>query len=156
MSKHHLYKATTRWTGNNGQGTAEYTGYSRAHEISIEGKNDLLCSSDPKFRGDRTRHNPEDLLLSSISGCHMLWYLHLCASNGVVVTDYEDTATGEMEMNQDGSGQFREVMLNPKVTVLEEHMITKANALHHDANKMCFIARSLNFAVKHNPTAVTG
>lgn len=156
MSKTHLYKATTRWTGNNGKGTAEYTGYSRDHSISIEGKGDLLCSSDPKFRGDRTRHNPEDLLLSSISGCHMLWYLHLCASNGVVVTDYEDNAIGEMEMNADGSGQFREVMLNPKVTVLKEDMIAKANALHHDANKMCFIARSLNFAVKHSPTAVVG
>ena len=153
MSKLHLYKATTRWTGNNGKGTVNYTDYSRNHEISIPGKGDLACSSDPAFRGDGARHNPEDLLVSALSGCHMLWYLHLCAENGVVVTGYVDEAKGEMEFNRNGSGQFREVILNPKVTVLEASMIAKANELHHEANNMCFLARSMNFPVSHRPTA---
>ena len=155
MAHLHQYKAQTRWVGNRGTGTSDYKAYDRNHDISIEGKPVLTCSSDPSFRGDASRHNPEDLLVASISGCHMLWYLHLCATNGVVVIEYNDHATGTMEENKDGSGQFTEVILNPKVTVREASMIEKANKLHHDAHKMCFIARSVNFPVKHNPTAVS-
>lgn len=154
MAQIHNYKAKTTWVGNRGQGTADYKSYDRDHDINIAGKPALLCSSDPLFRGDRSRHNPEELLVSALSGCHMLWYLHLCAANGVVVTDYADEASGEMEENQDGSGQFTKVVLNPRVTVAERSMIDKANALHHDANKMCFIARSVNFPVIHEPVAV--
>lgn len=148
----HQYKATTTWVGNRGTGTSDYKAYDRNHDISMDGKQTLLCSSDPSFRGDRTRQNPEELLVASLSGCHMLWYLHLAATNGVVVTEYIDEASGMMEENPDGSGQFKEVKLRPKVTVTEKHMIEKANSLHHQANKMCFIARSVNFPVHHEPT----
>lgn len=150
----HFYKATTTWVGNRGNGTSDYKSYDRNHDIEITGKPVLTCSSDPSFRGDKTRHNPEELLVASLSGCHMLWYLHLCSVNGVIVTDYIDEASGTMEENKDGSGQFVEVMLNPKVTVQEPAMIDKANALHHEANAMCFIARSVKFPVRHKPSAV--
>jgi organic hydroperoxide reductase OsmC/OhrA len=150
----HFYKATTTWLGNRGNGTSDYKSYDRNHDIEIAGKPVLTCSSDPSFRGDKTRHNPEELLVASLSGCHMLWYLHLCATNGVIVTDYVDEASGTMDENKDGSGQFVEVMLNPKVTVQEPAMIDKANALHHEANAMCFIARSVKFPVRHKPSAV--
>src|SRR5688572_6422392 len=153
MAHMHHYHATTRWVGNRGSGTTDYKSYDRNHDIKIDGKQPLLCSSDPGFRGDKTRHNPEELLVASLSGCHMLWYLHLCAVNGVVVTEYTDEASGKMEENPDGSGQFTEVLLKPNVTVLEQGMIEKANTLHHEANKMCFIARSVNFPVKHQPVA---
>jgi organic hydroperoxide reductase OsmC/OhrA len=155
MTDTHRYQAQTRWVGNRGTGTSDYKAYDRNHDIAIEGKPVLTCSSDPSFRGDPSRHNPEELLVASLSGCHMLWYLHLCATNGVNVIEYSDDATGSMEENKDGSGQFTEVILNPKVTVKDASMIEKANALHHDANKMCFIARSVKFPVKHNPTAVS-
>lgn len=154
MAHTHQYKAKTQWVGNQGTGTSDYKSYSRNHNISIEGKNELLCSSDPSFRGDKQRHNPEELLVASVSGCHMLWYLHLCAVNGVIVQEYVDNAFGEMEENQDGSGQFVHITLNPSVTVADESMIAKANALHHEANKMCFIARSVKFPVHHKPVAV--
>ena len=147
----HHYSATTKWTGNNGEGTLGYKTYERAHSVLVNGKADLLCSSDPSFRGDKTRHNPEELLVMSLSSCHMLWYLHLCADNGVIVVDYVDEASGTMEENSDGSGQFVEVILKPKVTVKEKSMIGKANELHHKANEMCFIARSVKFPVKHIP-----
>lgn len=153
MGNLHHYKLTTTWVGNNGTGTSDYKGYERNHNITIEGKAPLLCSSDPQFRGDKTRQNPEELLVASLSGCHMLWYLHLCAVNGIVVTAYVDEAHGTMQENKDGSGQFNEVVLNPVVTVKDISMVEKANALHHEANKLCFIARSMNFPVKHNPTA---
>jgi organic hydroperoxide reductase OsmC/OhrA len=152
MGHIHQYKATTTWVGNRGTGTSDYKAYDRNHDIAIDGKQLLLCSSDPSFRGDRTRQNPEELLLASLSGCHMLWYLHLAATNGVVVTEYVDQASAVMEENPDGSGQFKEVKLKPKVTVAEKHMIEKANSLHHQAHKMSFIARSVNFPVHHEPT----
>lgn len=152
MRVHH-YNIKTTWTGNRGQGTSEYKSYDRSHTISIEGKPDIQGSSDPTFRGDKTKHTPEDLFVSTLSTCHMLWYLHLCAVNGVVVMDYSDQATGTLEEDINGSGHFTQVTLNPVVVVSEKSMIEKANALHHDAHKMCFIANSVNFPVTHKPTS---
>lgn len=153
--KQHTYAAKVTWTGNQGTGTSEYKAYSRDHIISAAGKKDIEGSSDPSFRGDKSRYSPEDLLLDSISACHMLWYLHLCSANGVVVLAYEDNATAVMTEEKDGSGQFTEATLNPRVTVQHESMVEKANTLHHEANKLCFIARSVNFPVHHYPTAFT-
>ncbi len=153
MMKQHTYQAIITWTGNQGTGTSDYKSYSRNHLISSASKKEIEGSSDPSFRGDKSRYSPEDLLLDSISACHMLWYLHLCAVNGVVVIEYVDNATAIMLEEKDGSGQFTEATLNPKVTVEHETMIAKANALHHEANKLCFIARSVKFPVYHNPAA---
>ena len=151
MAHFHNYEATTTWTGNRGSGTSDYRSYDRNHDISVTNKPTLLCSSDPSFRGDKMRHNPEELLVASLSGCHMLWFLHLCAVNGVVVTQYKDEASGKMEENPDGSGQFVEVTLSPVVTVAEKNMVGTAEALHQKANSMCFIARSVKFPVHHKP-----
>jgi organic hydroperoxide reductase OsmC/OhrA len=155
MNKEHHYKTTTRWTGNKGTGTSDYKSYERSHVLSVEGKQDILGSSDPAFRGDKTKHNPEDLMVSALSGCHMLWYLHFCAVNGVVVMNYEDNAIGTMVENEDGSGHFTQVILNPIVIVKENSMIEKANELHHNAHQACFIARSINFEIKLNPIIKT-
>lgn len=151
MTKSHLYKTTIHWKGNTGKGTLDYQSYSRNHDVSVNGKPVLPGSSDAAFRGDKSRYTPEDLLVSSLSGCHMLWYLHLCAVNGVVVVDYRDEAEGEMWENTDGSGQFRQVTLHPRVAVTEPAMFDKAQSLHVEANRMCFIARSVNFPVHHKP-----
>ncbi len=154
MANEHQYAITTTWTGNTGQGTRSYKGYERSHTISVANKPDIAGSADPSFRGDHTRHNPEELLVASLSTCHMLWYLHLCAEAGVIVTDYVDRATGTMIVTPDGGGRFREVTLHPVVTVADAHMIDKANALHEPANQKCFIANSCNFPVHHRPTCV--
>jgi organic hydroperoxide reductase OsmC/OhrA len=152
MSKQHHYNAIIKWTGNTGTGTDSYKSYERSHTINIENKISINGSSDPAFHGDATKHNPEDLLISSLSTCHMLWYLHLCSEAGIIVTDYVDNATGIMIETANGGGQFSEVTLNPVVTVNEQSMIEKANHLHHKANELCFIANSVNFPVKHNST----
>lgn len=154
MAKIHHYRASVIWEGNLGKGTASYRDYSRNHRTAMEGKPDIPGSSDVSFRGDPSRYSPEDLLVSSLSSCHMLWYLHLCAVNGVVVVDYRDDAEGEMEENADGSGQFRRVTLRPYVAVTDASMIDKAMSLHHDAHRMCFIARSVNFTLDHQPKVV--
>lgn len=152
MKGEHHYKLTVTWTGNIGAGTSGYRAFERSHIIEVENKPDLAGSSDPAFRGDKTKHNPEDLLVASLSSCHMLWYLHLCSEAGVIVTDYVDHATGTMIETSNGGGHFTEVTLHPTVTVTEQSMIEKANALHHKANELCFIANSVNFPVLHQAT----
>jgi len=154
MAKTHEYQTNLVWTGNKGSGTMDYRSYDRSYVISIEHKNDIHGSSDSAFMGDRTKHNPEDLLVSSLSSCHMLWYLHLCSQNDIIVLDYKDNAVGKMTENADGSGYFTEVILHPVVTITDEDAVSKANALHEQANKMCFIANSCNFPIRHEPTCV--
>ena len=149
MSKEHHYKTTIQWTGNKGTGTSNYRNYDRCYTISTLNKATIEGSSDPAFRGDKTKHNPEDMLLSSLSSCHMLWYLHFCSEAGIIVTDYSDNATGIMIETDNGSGHFKEVTLNPTIIVLEESMVEKAKQLHEKANEFCFIANSVNFPVKH-------
>lgn len=156
MSKHHNYTAKIEWTGNQGEGTASYKAYSRDHMISGEGKQiQIPGSSDPSFRGDSNRYNPEELFLASLSSCHMLWYLHLCSVHKVIVSSYVDLATGTMEESENGSGRFKEVTLHPKVYVEKGSMIKKALELHHEANEMCFIANSCNFSIKHEAEIVS-
>ena len=154
MARTHAYAITITWTGNRGQGTASYRAYGRDHDLAAEGRPTLAASSDPAFRGEADRWNPELLLVAALSDCHLLSYLHLCAVNGVVVTAYRDEATGTMEQVGDG-GRFTEVVLHPVVTVADESMIERANALHHDAHASCFIAGSVNFPVRTDPTTTT-
>jgi organic hydroperoxide reductase OsmC/OhrA len=152
MTKEHHYQATIIWTGNKGIGTKNYKSYDRNHTISIENKVDILASSDPAFLGDNSKHNPEELLVSSLSGCHMLWYLHLCSANGITVIDYKDNASGTMKETEENGGHFTEVTLRPTVIIIDQTLIEKANELHKEANKMCFIANSCNFPIRHIPT----
>ena len=149
MNKEHQYQLTTEWTGNTGRGTISYQGFERSFVIDIPGKPAIDGSSDPAFRGDRSRHNPEELLLASLSSCHMLWYLHLCSEAGIVVTGYTDDATGTMYETSNGSGRFKHATLHPSVTVSDAGMREKALLLHKKANEMCFIANSVNFPVMH-------
>ncbi|MDG9883703.1 OsmC family protein [Pseudomonas putida CSV86] len=147
--KHHHYAVTVTWTGNQGTGTASYRGYSRDHLIQGDGKPAIEGSSDPAFRGDPARWNPEELLLASLSACHKLWYLGLCAEAGIVVQAYEDRAEGEMVEEANGAGQFTSVTLKPKVTLAPGTDLEQARSLHRLAHQKCFIARSVNFPVEH-------
>ena len=151
MAKQHHYTAAVRWTGNLGTGTSGYKDYGRDHEISAPGKPVIPASSDPAFRGDASRYNPEELLVASLSTCHMLWYLHLSAVNKVIVLDYEDNAQGVMEESADGGGRFTEVTLRPVITVTRDSDIETAKRLHHEAHEKCFIANSVNFPVLCEP-----
>ncbi len=153
--RQHVYSTTLTWTGNLGEGTTHYRAYSRNHEVSAPGRPVLPGSSDPAFRGDPSRYNPEDLLLASLSACHMLSYLHLCAVNGINVVAYRDEATGSMEETADGGGRFVEVVLRPAVTVTAQSDAAGAAALHHEAHRLCFIANSVRFPVRHEPRILT-
>jgi len=150
--RQHTYRCELEWTGNDGQGTKSYTSYRRDHVIRIGGKPDIPASSDPGFRGDKTRYNPEELLVASLSSCHMLWYLHLCAVNKITVVEYRDSAEGIMRENADGSGEFVGVTLKPEVVIAEADKEANAADLHHKAHSLCFISRSVNFPVEVSPT----
>lgn len=147
--KSHLYSSKLLWTGNRGEGTKNYKAYDRAYSVQVEGKPMVEGSSDPAFMGDASKYNPEELFLFSLSSCHMLWYLHLCSTEGIIVTDYKDDAMGQMTEEADGSGRFTEVILRPTVMIEDDTKKELALQLHHKANQMCFIANSCNFAVKH-------
>ena len=156
MAKEHTYSATVTWTGNRGEGTTDYRAYTRHYDIACNGKPVIKGSADPGYMGDAACHNPEDMLLAALSACHMLWYLHLCTVSKVVVTAYEDTAEGAMQTNPDGSGEFTNVTLKPRITVTPESDLAKAESLHERANAMCFIARSVNFPVEHEAEITQG
>lgn len=150
--REHRYALTTTWTGNRGTGTSGYRDYTRDVSIAVDGKPELLASADRPFRGDPTRWNPEDLLLAALSECHLLSYLHACATVGVVVTSYRDEATGTMREDGLGGGAFAEVLLRPQVTVADAEMVEAAERAHEQAHDWCFIANSVNFPVRHEAT----
>ena len=156
MAREHRYQLTITWTGNRGTGTSGYRAYARDHEISAEGKGTLVQgSSDPAFQGDPSRYNPEELLVASLSACHMLWFLHLCADAGIVVTSYRDSATGVMAQHADGSGEFTKVTLRPRVAIADSSRAADTTALHAKAHHLCYIARSVNFPIEHEPAIET-
>jgi organic hydroperoxide reductase OsmC/OhrA len=152
--REHSYHTNVTWTGNTGTGTASYRGYKRDHEIAADGKPVIPGSSDPAFRGDPARWNPEELLVASLSTCHQLWYLHLCADAGIVVTAYDDRAEGVLTERPDGGGRFARVVLRPRVTITSAAHRELALSLHERAHAMCFIASSVNFAVSTEASIV--
>ncbi len=155
MTTTHRYELDLEWTGNLGPGTSSYRAYSRAHLVSAPTKAPIEGSSDHAFRGDAARWNPEELLVASLSQCHLLWYLDLSARSGVVVTGYTDHPVGTMAEDADGAGQFVAVVLRPAVTVADDAMREPAMALHDEVHAKCFIARSVSFPVRHEPTVAT-
>lgn len=151
MTQEHNYKLTSVWNGNKGEGTKNVRAYDRSHTVSIQGKPELHLTTDNPAVGDKTKLNPEDLLVTAISSCHMLSYLYVCALEGIVIHNYIDNATGVMIENKAGGGSFKEVSLNPTFTVADENMKARAIELHHKAHEICYIANSVNFEVKCNP-----
>ncbi|HEY0215444.1 MAG TPA: OsmC family protein [Cellulomonas sp.] len=171
----HTYAADVVWTGAGETGTTGYAAYRRDHEVRVAGKPTIAGSADPAFRGDPARHNPEELLVSALAQCHMLWFLHLAATAGVVVVAYTDRATGTMRVEAAGHGQFTEAVLRPHVTVrrgpVDAGRATDATGapgpgtddldldasladLHRQAHEHCFIARSVSFPVRTEPAPV--
>ena len=152
MRTHH-YALNVRWTGNLGSGTSTYRGYSRDHEYHGGEKAPIAGSSDPVFRGDATRYNPEELLVGALASCHMLWFLHQCAEAGVVVERYDDTPEGTLLETEDGGGRFTEVVLHPRTAFREPVAPALLRQLHDRSHALCFLANSMNFPVRVEPVA---
>ncbi|MEO8367198.1 MAG: OsmC family protein [Pseudoxanthomonas sp.] len=148
----HRYGAALEWRGNQGSGTLRHDGYGRSFEARIEGKPLFTGSADAAFRGDPAVHNPEDLLLIALSGCHMLSYLALCAREKLAVSAYSDRAEGVMHTDASGSGRFTGVVLQPRVTIGDAGQLSRATELHATAHSVCYIANSCNFPVEVRAT----
>lgn len=155
MAKQHDYTARIEWTGNRGEGTRTYRGYDRTWDVATPGKPVIHCSNDPLLGGDPGLPNPEDLLLASLSACHMLWYLHLASAAGIVVHAYRDNPEGVGETSPNGAGRFLSAILKPDILVDAGTDLAEAEAIHHRVHQFCFIARSVNFPVEYAPTFAT-
>ena len=151
MNTKHNYKISVKWTGNQGTGTSNYKEFERSYKVQIENKGDIFGSADPEFRGDKTKHNPEELLLASVSSCHMLWYLHFCTEAKIIVMDYIDNATAILEETENGNGKFTAITLNPTISISQKSELENAKQLHKKANEFCFVSNSLNFEVTLEP-----
>lgn len=147
----HHYTSSVVWTGNRGEGTASYRGYDRSWDIAVPGKPVIHCSNDPLLGGDAAKMNPEDLLISALSACHMLWYLHYASDAGIIVTSYEDTPVGIGEIEKGGAGRFTAAILRPHITIRAGADIEAATAIHPKIHDVCFIARSVNFPISYEP-----
>jgi organic hydroperoxide reductase OsmC/OhrA len=152
MAKLHNFTSSIIWTGNRGEGTRVYKGYDRTWDIALPGKDIIHCSNDPVLGGDPTKMNPEDLLISALSACHMLWYLHLASNAGIVVTGYRDDPIGQGETLPNGAGRFLAAVLRPRISMQEGADLKFAGELHNQVHDFCFIARSVNFPVSYEPT----
>lgn len=148
----HDYTSCIVWTGNRGTGTSHYRSYDRTWDIAVPGKPVIHCSNDPLLGGDPSLMNPEDLLLSALSACHMLWYLHLASKAGIVIRHYADDPVGHGEVAADGSGRFHSATLRPAITVGPGSDLERVHAIHHEIHQYCFIARSVNFPISYDPS----
>lgn len=154
MGVDHHFAVSAEWTGNRGTGTSGYREYGREGVVSAEGKaTNIEASSARVFHGNADRWNPEELLMAALIECHMLSYLHTALRNGVTVVAYRDDATGTMMQEGDG-GHFTEVTLRPRVTVADPAHVELAQRIHAEAAEKCFIAASMNFPVRHEPTTI--
>lgn len=154
MAKQHDFPAKIIWTGNLGTGTSSYKAYDRTWDMTLEGKPVVHCSNDPMLGGDPSRYNPEDLLISALSSCHMLWYLHLCSQAGITVLAYEDNPLGIGESEPSGAGRFLSAVLRPRIQISADSDTEKARSLHDEIHAYCFIARSVNFPVTYEPEII--
>jgi len=144
----HAYTLKIEWTGNNGNGTEKYDSYGRDFTIHFEDKAAICASADAMFRGDSSKLNPEEMLLSALSSCHMLWFFHECADHGVNVIEYTDNPEAFLEISPGKGGRFNSANLNPVVTIRPLDKQIDLLALHEMAAQKCFIANSCNFPVK--------
>lgn len=156
MKKEHHYEVVNEWCGNHGIGTDNIRTYDRSHTVVVDGKPALHLTTDNANVGDKNKLNPEDLLVAALSSCHLLSYLYLCALEGIVVTSYIDKARGVMLENEFGGGQFKEVLLRPVFTLKDAGMKARAIELHHKAHEICYIANSVNFEVRCEPSFMNG
>jgi organic hydroperoxide reductase OsmC/OhrA len=127
-----------------------YNEYSREYTIHAEGKPELIGTAAPEYKGSHEHYNPEDMLIASLSACHMLSYLALAANSKIQVLSYQDQAEGSLI--KDGmSMKFNEVILKPHVVISQDSDQEKALSLHDKAHHICFIANSVNFSVLIQP-----
>lgn len=149
MSEHH---AAVHWARTSTDFT--YDTYNRAHEIRFKsGAVVLAASAAPAFKGDAERVDPEEAYVASLSSCHMLTFLAICARKRLAVDAYDDDAVGWLEKGSNGKLWMARVVLAPRVRFAPGSNVDAATLadIHHRAHEDCFIANSVNTAVSVEP-----
>ncbi|MGY5355813.1 OsmC family protein [Wenyingzhuangia sp. IMCC45467] len=150
MNNEHTYKIGLEWKGKLTTNKRNKLSYERIYELSFDNKPNLTGSSDATFHGDNTLYNPEEMLLSALSSCYMMSFFYICSLKNIEIVSYKDNPMGMVKVNPNGSGQFEEVLLQPSIAIksCKAKLIEQAFTEAHD---YCFIARSCNFNILHNP-----
>jgi organic hydroperoxide reductase OsmC/OhrA len=149
MSDHH---AAVRWKRTSAD--FSYDTYNRAHEIRFKnGDIVVAASSAPAFKGDAERVDPEEAFVASLSSCHMLTFLAICARKRLAVDSYDDDAVGMLEKRADGKLWMGHVVLRPRIRFAPGVTVGKEtlNEIHHLSHEECFIANSVKTDVKVEP-----
>lgn len=147
MPKESNYRISLSWKGNT------IKNYDRAFTLTAPEKPPIQGSSDPLFKGDAARWNPEEMLIASISSCHMLSYLHLCFKAGIMISEYHDNPTGVLTLSE-GNGRMTKVVLNPEIKLTDVSRLDEARELHATAHDHCFIANSVKIPIEINPDII--
>ena len=151
--KEQVFKASLAWQPMGKK--FSYKEYSRFYLVRSEGKADFMATAAPEYFGSKYHYNPEDMLVVALSACHMLTYLAFAANSKIEVLSYEDDASGTLA--EEGKVvKFKEVILRPKIKITAASDKNKAAELHDKAHHGCFIANSVNFAVKVEPVFEVG
>lgn len=152
------YTAETLWT--RGEASREdfvANRYSRRHLLRFDGGAEVPGSSSPHLvplpHSDPAAVDPEEAFVSSLSSCHMLWFLSLAARDGFCVDRYADAATGAMKKNDAGRIAMTLVILHPSVEFSGDRLPSRDEVmrLHHEAHQACFIANSVKTEVRCEP-----
>lgn len=131
--------------------------YSRRHLLRFDGGLEVPGSSSPSVvplpMSDASALDPEEAFVSSLSSCHMLWFLTMAVKRKFRVDRYFDAATGVMEKNAEGKVAMTVVTLHPEVAFSGERQPSREelHKLHHDAHEACFIANSVKTEVRCEP-----
>lgn len=151
MANQHSYTLDLKWNGNKNDDPRTYD---RSFILSANGKTEIMGSADSFSRGDAKRWNPEEMLLASLSSCHMLWYLYLCSTSKIIVTSYQDHPTGILNIDPNGISRFIEATLNPQIVIADSTRHEEALSLQQQAHDKCYIVNSVNFEVKVKPQVI--
>ena len=145
------HRMTLRWSRDGGPYARN--NYNSAHTIRFEGGQSVVSSAAPEFGGDAAQTDPEELLVASLSSCHMLTFLAVAANRGYVLDAYEDDAEGTLGKNEQGVTFLAHATLRPKVTFSGDKRPTpeEYEQLHARAHRGCFMANSVKTAMVVQP-----
>ena len=145
MSEH---RTSLQWARNGGPFARG--NYVSAHTIRYSGGQTLNAAPSPEWGGDAAHADPEQMLLSALSSCHMLTFLAVAANRGYVVDSYSDDAVATLAKNAEGKMVVDRAALAPRVTFSGDKQPSpeEYSKLHERAHAACFIANSVKTVVE--------
>jgi organic hydroperoxide reductase OsmC/OhrA len=141
------HKITTSW--KTGPEAFTYETYDRTHSIQFEGGQKIFGSSTKATFGLEEHTNPEELLASAVSSCHMLTFLAVASKKKKIVLNYEDSASAILEKGESGKMMVTKIFLKPVIQFSPETPVDaeELEKMHESAHRNCFIGLSVKSEV---------